>query len=102
MAVMSSMSWGLRPTHTPVIPADSIWKTPQVFPSESIRKVAGSSSGTARRSKSGVCCRTRATASSRTVRFRRARKSIFSRPSSSRVVMVYWVTTASSFFARGT
>ena len=41
-------------------------------------------------------------ASSSTVKFRRARKSIFNRPSSSSVVMVYWVTTASSFFARGT
>ena len=42
------------------------------------------------------------TASSSTVRFRSPRKSIFRRPSSSRVVMTYWHTTASSFFARGT
>ena len=102
MAVMSSMSLGLRPTHTPVIPADSIWNTPQVRPSESIWKVSGSSSGMSFREKSGVWARTICSASSSTVRLRRARKSIFSRPSSSRVVMVYWVTTASSFLARGT
>ena len=54
MAVMSSMSLGLRPTHTPVIPADSIWNTPQVRPSESIWKVSGSLSGMSFRRKSGV------------------------------------------------
>ena len=36
MAVRSSMDWGRRPTHTPVMPADSIWNTPLVFPAESI------------------------------------------------------------------
>ena len=33
---------------------------------------------------------------------RRPRKSIFKRPSCSSVVIVYWVTTLSSFLARGT
>ena len=42
------------------------------------------------------------TASSKTVRFRRPRKSIFSSPSSSRVTMVYWQTMDSSFRASGT
>ena len=37
-----------------------------------------------------------------TVRLRRPKKSIFSRPSSSMVVMVYWVTMVSSFRDRGT
>ena len=37
-----------------------------------------------------------------TDRFRSPRKSIFRSPSSSRVVMVNWVTTDSSLFARGT
>ncbi len=37
-----------------------------------------------------------------TERFRRPRKSIFSRPSSSSVVMVYCVTTESPFLASGT
>ena len=36
MAVMSSMFWGFSPTHTPVIPGDSIWNTPEVRPSDSI------------------------------------------------------------------
>ena len=102
MAVMSSMFWGLRPTQTPVMPGDSIWNTPEVFPSESIRNTSGSSSGIAWRSKDGSFFRTSLTASSSTVRFRRPKKSIFSRPSSSKVVMVYWVTTDSSFLARGT
>ena len=39
---------------------------------------------------------------SMTDRFRSPRKSIFRSPSSSRVVMVNWVTTDSSLFARGT
>ena len=42
MAVMSSMVWGFRPTHTPVMPADSIWNTPEVFPSPSMAITAGS------------------------------------------------------------
>ena len=42
------------------------------------------------------------TASSSTVRLRRPRKSIFSRPSSSSVTIVYWQTMDSSFRARGT
>ena len=58
MAVISSISFGLRPTHTPVMPADSIWNTPQVRPSDSIWKVCGSSSGMVRKSKSGVWVRT--------------------------------------------
>ena len=41
------------------------------------------------------------TASSMTVRFRRPRKSILRRPSSSRVVMGYWVTMVSSLLASG-
>ena len=102
MAVMSSMFWGFRPTHTPVMPADSIWNTPEVLPSDSIWNTAGSSSGIFFGSKSGWLRRTSLAASSSTVRFRRPKKSIFKRPSSSRVVMTYWVTTDSSFFARGT
>ena len=102
MAVMSSMFWGRRPTHTPVMPADSIWNTPEVLPAEIISKVSGSSSGMSESLKSGRRSWTIFTASSSTVRFRSPRKSIFRRPSSSRVVMTYWHTTASSFFARGT
>ena len=41
-------------------------------------------------------------ASSSTVRFRRPRKSIFRSPRCSSVVIVYWVTMLSSFFASGT
>ena len=52
--------------------------------------------------KSGWLFRTISTASLRMVRFRRPRKSIFSRPSSSRVVMIYWVTGTPSLVARGT
>ena len=102
MAVISSMLWGFRPMHTPVMPADSIWNTPEVRPSESIWKVAGSSSGIWLVWKSGWLRRTSRAASSSTVRFRRPRKSIFSRPSSSSVIMLYCVTTRSSFLARGT
>ena len=102
MAVMSSMFWGLRPTHTPVIPADSIWNTPEVRPSESIRNTSGSESGISASVKPGCFAATSFTVSSRMVRLRRPRKSILSRPSSSRVVITYCVTTDSSFFARGT
>ena len=52
--------------------------------------------------KSGSFRRTIFSASLSTVRVLRPKKSIFRSPSSSSVVMVYWVTTASSFFARGT
>ena len=84
------------------MPADSIWNTPEVLPSESIWNTSGSSSGTSARVKPGRLFCTSFTVSSRMVRLRRPRKSIFSRPSSSRVVMTYWVTTDSSFLARGT
>ena len=102
MAVMSSMFWGFSPRHTPVMPEDSIWNTPPVLPWVSISKVALSSMGMSARRKSGWSFWTIFTASSSTVRFRRPRKSIFSRPSSSRVTMVYWQTMESSFRARGT
>ncbi len=102
MAVISSMLRGLRPVHTPVMPVLSSWNTPEVRPAVSISKVALSSSGSFSTAKSGLVRRTRRCASSRTVRFRRPRKSIFSRPSSSSVVIWYWVTTLSSFFDSGT
>ena len=102
IAVISSIFCGLSPTHTPVMPGDSIWNTPEVFPSESIWNTFGSSSEIEESVNVGSLRCTSFTASSRTVRFRRPRKSILSSPSSSRVVMVYWVTTDSSFFARGT
>ena len=53
MAVMSSMELGFMLMHTPVMPADSSWNTPWVLPSESIAKVAASSSGMAFMEKSG-------------------------------------------------
>ena len=65
-------------------------------------KVSRSSMGMSARRKSGWSLWTIFTASSSTVRFRSPRKSIFSRPSSSRVTMVYWHTMDSSFRARGT
>ena len=102
MAVRSSTDWGFRPTHTPVMPADSIWNTPPVRPWVSMSYTAWSSSGTSAREKSGFSRRTISTASSSTVRFLRPKKSIFSRPSSSRVTIVYWQTIVSSFLARGT
>ena len=102
MAVRSSMVWGLSPTHTPVMPADSIWNTPLVFPAVSMSNTAWSSSGMSSRRKSGRSFCTIFTASSSTVRFRRPRKSIFRRPSSSSVVITYWHTTDSSFLERGT
>ena len=101
-AQMSSMFLGLRPMHTPVMPADSSWNTPEVLPSDSIAMVAGSFSGMALREKSGSRRWTILAASSSTVRLRRPKKSIFSRPSSSRVVMTYWVTGWPSLAARGT
>ena len=91
MAVMSSMVWGFKPTHTLVMPPDSIWNTPEVLPSPSMAMVAGSFSGMSLMLKPGSLLRIIWTASSRTVRLSRPRKSIFSRPSSSRVVMMYWV-----------
>ena len=96
------MVLGLRPTHTPVMPADSSWNTPEVLPSESMAMVAGSFSGMESMVKPGSCFWTILAASSKTVRLRRPRKSIFSSPSSSRVVMTYWVTGWPSLAARGT
>ncbi len=52
--------------------------------------------------KPGSRRRTNCTASSSTVRFLSPRKSILRRPSSSSVVIWYWHTTDSSFFASGT
>ena len=101
-AVMSSMLLGFSPTHTPVIPADSIWNTPEVFPAEIMSKVSLSSSGMASSRKDGSCSCTIFTASSSTVRFRRPRKSILRSPSSSSVVMTYWHTTVPSLEDRGT
>ena len=101
-AVMSSMDLGLSPTHTPVMPTDSSWNTPLVCPSVSILNVSGSSSGTLSTRKSGSARRTRSSASFSTVRFRRPRKSILSRPSCSSVTISNWQTMDSSFLARGT
>ena len=88
--------------HTPVIPADSSWNTPWVLPSASMAKVSGSLSGILSMKKLGFCFWICSSASRITVRFRRPRKSIFKRPSSSMVVMVYWVTTVLSLVERGT
>ncbi len=99
---MSSMLFGFSPTHTPVMPVLSSWNTPLVRPWASISYVAASSSGASSILKPGSFSCTSLTASSSTVRFLRARKSIFSSPSSSSVVMGYWHTTDSSFFASGT
>ena len=96
------MVWGFSPTHTPVMPVDSIWNTPEVRPSDSMFITLGSFSGMSFRVKPGCCAWTIFTASSRMVRFRRPKKSIFNRPSSSRVVMIYWVTGRPSLVARGT
>ena len=102
IAVISSMELGFMLMQTPVIPADSIWNTPEVFPSESIRKVSGSLSGIRSMRNAGSFCWICCSASWITVRFRNPRKSIFRRPSSSMVVMVYWVTMVSSFLESGT
>ena len=101
-AVMSSMLFGPRRVHTLVIPALSSWNTPSVLPAASMAKVSLSSSGSLFTSKSGMRRLTSSAASSSTVRLRRPRKSIFSSPSSSSVVMGYCVTTLSSFLASGT
>ena len=101
-AVMSSMLRGRSCVQTPVMPALSSWNTPEVWPSAIMWKLSASSSGMVSTRKPGSVSRTILAASSRTVRFRRPRKSIFSRPSSSRVVIWYWVTTDSSLVARGT
>ena len=62
----------------------SNWNAPVLLPSQNIRKVAGSSSGIDFRSTGTPFLRTRAMASSMTVRVFRPRKSIFTRPHSSR------------------
>ena len=63
---------------------------------------SGSFSGMEAKVKSGSFSRTIRTASSRMVRFRRPKKSIFSRPNSSSVVIMYWVTGRPSLVAKGT
>ena len=102
IAVISSMFSGFNPKQTPVMPLDSIWNTPEVLPAVSMANTSGSSMGMSSKRKSGSFCCTIFTASSSTVRFRRPKKSIFNRPSSSSVIMLYWHTMASSFRARGT
>ena len=96
------MLLGLSPVHTPVMPVLSSWNTPSVRPAASISNVSGSSSGICSTAKPGTLRRTSRAASSSTVRLRRPRKSIFSSPSSSSVVIGNWQTTDSSFFASGT
>ena len=102
MAIRSSTPAGWAWVSSRFIPGDSSWNTPTEFPWESIWKAAGSSSGRFWAEKPGSRRRMSFSAWSITDRFRRPRKSIFSRPSSSMAVMVYWVTTASSFLDRGT
>ena len=102
MMERSSMDCGFSPTQTPVMPDDSIWNTPDVFPCVSISMTFGSLSVTRAIEKSGSVFRISWIASSMTVMLRRPRKSILSRPSSSSVVIVYSVTIVSSFVARGT
>ena len=101
-AVKSSMDFGPSPTSTLRMPADSNWNTPCACPFASISKTAGSSSGTFEISKSGIRLRTSFSQSFIAVRLRRPRKSILSKPNSSRVVIVNCVTTESSGFATGT
>ena len=84
------------------MPADSSWNTPEVLPAASMSNTAGSSIGMVSMEKSGSLRRTSLAASSSTVRLRRPRKSIFSSPSSSSVVIVYCVTGLPSFVASGT
>ena len=96
--MLRGWSW----VQTPVMPTLSSWNTPEVRPSLSILKTAGSSSGMVSTRNPGSRLRTIFAASSSTVRLRSPRKSIFSSPSSSSVVIWYWQTTDSSFFDSGT
>ena len=102
MMERSSMDCGFRPIHTPVMPVDSIWKTPAVLPCVSMSMTFGSLSVTRAMEKSGSVLRISRMASSMTVILRRPRKSILRSPSSSSVVMVYSVTIVPSLVASGT
>ena len=101
-AVMSSMLRGRSPMHTAVMPALSSWNTPTVRPAASMSNVFLSSSGMRSTWNPGSRRRTCRAASSSTVRLRRPRKSIFSSPSSSSVVIWNWHTSAPSLLASGT
>ncbi len=101
-AIRSSIFSGFSCIMTLRIPEDSNWKTPSVAPFDSILKTAPSSMGISSIRNSGFSFAIIFWAFRITERFRRPRKSILRRPSSSRVVMVYCVTTASPFFASGT
>ena len=87
IAVISSMLRGFSPTQTPVMPALSSWNTPLVLPADSISNTLRSPSGMVSTLKSGSLFCTSRAAASRTVRFRRPRKSILRSPSSSSVVI---------------
>ena len=101
-AIKSSTDSGFSCTSTWRIPEDSNWKTPFACPLDIISKVCGSDREIFSMEKSGWWRRIIFSASAMTVRLRSPKKSIFKSPSSSRVVMVYWVTIASSFLASGT
>ena len=74
------------------MPGLSNWKTPSVFPARKSSKVASSSSGRSLMSiLRPVSWRMSSRASSMTVRFRRPRRSILSRPRASTSPMGNWV-----------
>ena len=101
-AIRSSMLSGSDCMMTRRMPADSNWNTPSVAPLVIISNTFGSSSGMFSTRKPGVCRPIICSAWSMTERLRRPRKSILRRPSSSIAVIVYCVTTASSFMLSGT
>ena len=101
-AVRSSTLRGFAWVSSRFIPADSNWNTPTECPCPSIWNTAGSSCWTFSTSNPGSRRAASFWAWSITDKFLRPRKSIFKSPSSSMAVMVYWVTTTSSFLARGT
>ena len=96
-AAVSSKDEGARARSSARIGGDSSWNTPMVVPAESRSKVAWSSSEMASMSTTSPRnCSMTSTVSVMTSRFRRPRKSILSRPSSSTPPISYWVTTGAS------
>ena len=85
------------------MPADSSWNTPSVSPREIMSYTSLSEKSLVEKSGASFpCSRMKFSASRMMVRVRRPRKSIFSRPSSSNVVMGNWVVSTPSLLCRGT
>ena len=100
--MMSSKVRGCILVRKERMPALSSWNTPSVSPWEIISYTAGSSMGMSWGVRLTPRFFSRSRVSRMTVRVRRPRKSILSRPSFSMLPIGYWVVMTPSLVCRGT